>query len=306
MPSHRIADRLFQHAALVTLAGVLSCTSGGEAVRTEALTSLVESERAFARSATEMGVQEAFLAFLADDAVLFRPRVVKGKEWLTKQPPTPGQLSWEPRYADIAASADLGFTLGPWTYRPEGSDSVVARGYYFSVWRRGPDGVWKVVIDHGTTRAPPAAEGGLETASLTESTGVAKASIDREAARTELLRADFSFAAAVRKAGSAAALDRFVSAQTRLVRDGRPPALAASLNSLESAWPTPMFWEPLGGDVSNSGTFGFTFGEYETRDSTGDRPIEDGNYLRTWRRDGDGNWRILVDLMSAVTRYDTN
>lgn len=290
----------------MTLAGVLSCAGGGEDARTEALTSLVESERAFARSATEMGVQEAFLAFLADDAVLFRPRVVKGKEWLAKQPPIPGQLSWEPRYADVAESADLGFTLGPWTYRPEGGDSVVARGYYFSVWRRGPDGVWKVVVDHGTTSAPPAAESGLETGSVTESRGVAKGSIDRGAARTELLRADLSFAAAVGKAGSGDALDRFVSAQTRVVRDGRPPALAASLNSLESAWSTPMFWEVLGGDVSSSGTFGFTFGEYETRDSTGDRPIEDGNYLRTWRRDGDGNWKIVVDLVSAVTRYDTN
>ncbi len=306
MPIHRIADRLFQRAALVTLAGILSCTGGGQDARTEALNSLVESERAFARSATELGVQEAFLAFLADDAVLFRPRVVKGKEWLAKQPPTPGQLSWEPRYADVAESADLGFTLGPWTYRPEGADSVVARGYYFSVWRRGPDGVWKVVIDHGTTSAPPAAEGDVESASVTESRGAAKGSIDRGAVRTELLRADRSFAGAVGKAGSADRLDRFVSAQTRVVRDGRPPTLVASLNSLESAWPTPMFWEVLGGDVSNSGTFGFTFGEYETRDSTGDRPIEDGNYLRTWRRDGDGNWRIVVDLMSAVTRYDTN
>lgn len=41
---------------------------------------LAENERAFARMAAEKGKRTAFLAFVADDAILFRPTPVNGKK----------------------------------------------------------------------------------------------------------------------------------------------------------------------------------------------------------------------------------
>lgn len=302
MASLRSAARRLKQATILTLAAVLSCAEGREGSRAEALTSLIESERAFARSAAELGTRDAFLAYLADDAVLFRPRALNGKEWLSDQPPTPGLLSWEPLYADVAASGDLGFTMGPWVYGREPGDSA-ARGYYFSVWRKQPDGLWKVVIDHGTASGPPAAEWDSVTVESIRTDDEPTVPVDHSAARAELLEADRTFSAAVRTRRSAAgALDRFVSTRTRLLRERQPPLLVTSLGSLESAWPTPMSWEVLGGDVSSSGTFGYTYGEYEVRDSAGAEALEDGNYMRAWRKGGDGAWRVVVDLMSPVPR----
>lgn len=302
MPRLDSAARLLLHATILTQAGLLSCGQTGGGSRAEAIASLIEAERAFAQSAAELGTRDAFLAYLADDAVLFRPRALNGKRWLSDQPPTPGLLSWKPLYADIAASGDLGFTMGPWVYGREPGDSA-ARGYYFSVWRKQTDGVWKVVIDHGTQSGPPATEGAAATAESNTTNDEATSPVDRSAARAELMEADREFSAAARtRETGAEARHRFVTNRTRLLREQRPPLLVGSLSSLESVWPKLMSWEVLGGDVSSSGTFGYTYGEYEVRDSSGAEAIEDGNYLRTWRRGGDRSWRVVADLMTPVPR----
>ena len=45
-----------------------------------AVTTLAETERAFAKTCEEKGTREAFLAFIAEDGNLFRPTAVKGKQ----------------------------------------------------------------------------------------------------------------------------------------------------------------------------------------------------------------------------------
>jgi hypothetical protein len=77
---------------------------------------LVQSELAFSRLSSEKGIQAAFLANLAEDSILFRPRAVPGKKWVTDHP-TPGILIWEPAVAEISGTKDLGFTTWPYTYK---------------------------------------------------------------------------------------------------------------------------------------------------------------------------------------------
>ncbi|PYM05340.1 MAG: hypothetical protein DMD82_11400, partial [Candidatus Rokuibacteriota bacterium] len=51
----------------------------GAAPATDPLDSLVASERAFAAMSVQKGMRDAFLEFLADDAIIFRPLPVIGK-----------------------------------------------------------------------------------------------------------------------------------------------------------------------------------------------------------------------------------
>src|SRR5262245_66424460 len=81
---------------------------------TSELNSLVETERAFARLSIAKGTRDAFLANLSDASILFRPQAVLGKAWTEKSPASTSQLSWEPAFADLATTADLGYTTGPW------------------------------------------------------------------------------------------------------------------------------------------------------------------------------------------------
>ena len=60
-------------------------------------------------------------------------------------------LQWNPIYADVAASGDLGYTIGKWTRVVKDSTGapVTAHGTYLTVWRKQKDGSWKVVADTG-------------------------------------------------------------------------------------------------------------------------------------------------------------
>jgi ketosteroid isomerase-like protein len=104
------------------------------------LGSLVDSERAFARAAAELGTLTAFRTYLADDAVLFRPRALNAQQWLREAPDIPGLLSWEPVVADVSAAGDLGYTTGPWEYRQDPDGAVQSNGNYFTVWKKQTDG----------------------------------------------------------------------------------------------------------------------------------------------------------------------
>ena len=81
------------------------------------LQEMVQTEQAFSRMAAEKNTRDAFMAFIADDGLLFRPGRVNGKKWLQDiRPPSdkhPG-LAWQPAFAGMAAAGDLGFTTGPW------------------------------------------------------------------------------------------------------------------------------------------------------------------------------------------------
>src|SRR6266850_8508034 len=111
--------------------------------------SLVETEQAFARLSVARGTRDAFLANLSDDSILFRPQAVPGKSWTEKNPPPAAQLNWQPAFADIAKSGDLGYTTGPWEIRRTPQDAPSAFGHYVTVWRKQADGTWKIAIDIG-------------------------------------------------------------------------------------------------------------------------------------------------------------
>jgi uncharacterized protein (TIGR02246 family) len=61
-------------------------------------------------------------------------------------------LRWQPHTVEVAASGDLAYTIGDYqssTTLPDGSIARVA-GTYVSIWKRGEDGKWRVVVDSGT------------------------------------------------------------------------------------------------------------------------------------------------------------
>jgi len=60
------------------------------------LQSLIETELAFAQASKEKGMQHAFLIFLADDAIVFNPEPVKGKQLYAKKKNESELLNWKP------------------------------------------------------------------------------------------------------------------------------------------------------------------------------------------------------------------
>ncbi|HKP46872.1 MAG TPA: nuclear transport factor 2 family protein, partial [Pyrinomonadaceae bacterium] len=124
--------------------------------------SLVDAERAFARTSVEKGTRPAFMEFIADDGILFRPGAVKGKQWMIDHPapaPAPNKrpvLNWGPTFALVSRAGDLGYDFGPWEAKGDINDEKPgAFGHFITVWKRQADGNWKFVVDLGISHPGP-------------------------------------------------------------------------------------------------------------------------------------------------------
>ncbi|MBA2259919.1 MAG: DUF4440 domain-containing protein [Acidobacteria bacterium] len=139
-------------AGLVSAVLITAVVSGQDET-TPALEALAETERAFAKAATEQGIRDAFLEFFADDAVALVPEPASWKARLRAGPAVPfgeHELLWEPRVGDVAASGELGWLTGPSTFTNKKDRREPQYGNYLSVWRKQADGSWKVLLDIGT------------------------------------------------------------------------------------------------------------------------------------------------------------
>jgi ketosteroid isomerase-like protein len=270
--------------------------------RQAALDSLVAAEKAFAQMAAEKGTRDAFLAFLADDALVFQPDPMNGKEaWKARQP-SPAVLSWYPVHSEVSLAGDLGFNTGPFDYRPKPGEKPVVFGQFATIWARQADGFWKAVLDLGSaTPEPPS-----QVAPAISLTGPAKVEVtalpkvDMAAALTALLDADRAFSSATQEKGASVAYEPLLTDDVRLVRASRQPALGReAARALLAENPMPTTWEPLGGGVSRSGDLGYTYGFVKRHEDGPESAwINTSNYLRVWRKEKDGPWKLAFEVYS--------
>lgn len=57
-----------------------------------------------------------------------------------------------------------------------------------------------------------------------------------------------------------------------------------------------LTWEPQSGEVALSGDMGYTWGIYTITIDSDDPKSRQGKYLNVWKKDLDGNWRVLIDM----------
>jgi ketosteroid isomerase-like protein len=115
--------------------------------------SMMDADRAFSKLSQQQGMRSAFLAYLADDAVLLRPGnlPLEGGEALDliiQGNDTTDVLTWEPKNAQLSQSADIGYTYGLYSRKPANEDTIYY-GTYVTIWKRMADGKWKFILQSG-------------------------------------------------------------------------------------------------------------------------------------------------------------
>jgi len=116
---------------------------------------LFDLEARFAKDVLARG-GAAFADWFADDGVALgngaapligKVAIVKSAQWSPKD----YQLTWTPTDAMMGPSGDMGYTWGHFEGRSKDSNGnpVLTSGRYMTVWRKGADGSWKVVLDAG-------------------------------------------------------------------------------------------------------------------------------------------------------------
>lgn len=270
---------------------------------------VVEVERAFAQAARESGTRGAFLRFIDQEGVLFRPGPVPGVAALEAATdaapdddppgasasgdgaPLEGGLRWTPEVAAVSEDGALGFTSGPYRALDPGG-SVTGTGRYATVWARGESGEYRFVVDVGVPGPVP------EPFPDTLAVRRARVMTTRPvlAGRT-LIQADSALQATYRTpdAGSLGGL-AFPAGLRVLRRGGEPgrgPAafLAAALEVAERGG---LSWVVSGSGTSPDGTLGYVYGMAEALAG----PEGAGApFLRIWARGSDGAWQLLLDLL---------
>ena len=270
-----------------------------------ALKEMVETEQAFSKTAEVKNTRDAFMEFIADDGLLFRPNAVNGKKWMNEHPVPPSDkhplLAWQPVFAQMAAAGDLGFTTGPWEFKSDIKDANPAGyGHFVTLWKRQSDGKWRFVVDLGISH--PESGGPLKIWQVEASPRADSfKAVDVTKTQASLLRMDQSYSEEAVKNGVAKAFGTYAQLGARLYLPEKLPfvgrdSAVATLNQLKEK----VTYHPIAGDVSRSGDLGYTHGTYEkTGIEDPGKTVERGNYLRIWQKHGDA-WQVALDVTNPV------
>ena len=124
---------------------------------------LMDADKAWSETTNSA---EAFVSFFADGASVYPANapIQTGREaitaFVTQLMSMPGfSLEWTAKAAEVASSGDLGYTTGSanFTLNDPAGNPVTDTIKYVTVWRKAPDGSWKVVADIFNSDNPPPA-----------------------------------------------------------------------------------------------------------------------------------------------------
>ena len=268
------------------------------------LESLVSAEQAFARMALAKNTRDAFVANLAEDCVMFHPLPVNGYALYADRKPTAAKLAWEPAYAEVAGSADLGVTSGPWEFTPPPGQENAEKAYgqFFSIWKRKPGEAWKVALDFGITHARPdygVGEIPLEAGPDHRFARVPGAD-SADAGSLEVLEGEFSRMAHALNPGRAVVA--WTTADLRYLAEGNEPRLAEVARNAMTIMPAGATFHPLGSGIARTADLGYTYGVREdTPDAPGKAP-DSTAYVHVWRRLGGKDWKISLAVDQPIKR----
>lgn len=296
-----------QASPLVCLIVITTVCFGQPKPENPALSSLVDTERSFARTSLEIGNRAAFMKFFADDAVVFQPGPVRYKEAMKDVPPPANpretSLEWEPLYADVASSGDMGYTTGPsvWTDHSPAKRPPYY-GYYFSVWKKQSTGEWKVAFDIGIEQLGPYTGSRTFHAPAMVERKEPMPTSNPEEHVVSLMNVEREFLEVVQKEGAVNAIARYAGKEARVYRESQVPIVGSdSLRAYFSAKPYLSQWNPMFCDVALSGDMGYVYGGYEVAaPGAAPVPIENGFYLRVWKRDGTNTWKFVAEVTSPL------
>jgi len=262
----------------------------------EAGRAMVEAEKKFYQTGQEQGTRAAFLTFLADDGIVFRPGPVNGKEAWGKRAETGLDLVWEPTFAVMARSADFGYDTGPAKWRANRKEEkFTGHGHFISIWKKQKNGSWKVALDCGIENPEPA--GKPETLRIIAPEKEEAGKTDVAARQRALQDAQNGFAD-LAKLDFTKAFREFAGGEVRLYRNGSFPALGkdagAKLLGPEQAG---VAMEVMKGDISNSADLAYHYGKYS---DTRTQPAKTGHFFQIWQTDSAGSWKLVLDWQQAL------
>ena len=130
---------------------LISCTSK----QISDTKSLTDADRYYSALSAEKGRNAAFLEFFDSTGVMLSQHhfPIEGHAAISKQllnhSDTTYTLTWEPSFAKVAQSGELGYTYGIYKLTDRKTKKLLDEGTYTTFWQKNTKGEWKAVLDTG-------------------------------------------------------------------------------------------------------------------------------------------------------------
>jgi ketosteroid isomerase-like protein len=133
--------------------------------------------------------------------------------------------------------------------------------------------------------------------------GRVRARGERAGARAAIRDADLAFAKVTKERGVDGWVEYFADSGVQ-VTPGRNVVGRAAIRELMAAelgdTTHLLSWRPTSAEVSRSGDLGYTIGRWEWGARLGSgAPARRGTYVTIWRKQGDGTWKVVLDVGNA-------
>ena len=117
---------------------------------------LLDADRAFDRETAARGL-DGWMSWFAPDAHLNTPQgEVRGEANVRQHYSAmfarqDFSIRWKPFFAESSKDGTMGYTMGTAviSFKDDNGELRKRDGHYLTIWRRQPDGRWKVVTDMG-------------------------------------------------------------------------------------------------------------------------------------------------------------
>ncbi|MEP7075481.1 MAG: hypothetical protein ABI878_06690 [Acidobacteriota bacterium] len=253
---------------------------------------MLGSEKEFAEATSKKGIKDAFLEFLSDDAIVFRPNATNGKEfWKSYSDPIPMVLVRQSVDSDQSSNGMLGYTTGNWRLYPKGKSEEFGRyGEYATIWEKRDD-KYLATVDIITTHEK------LTTA-VTGAVSDERRTSDANKNGWSVADASMNFLrASMTKEGLAGAYKKFGSDNMRLLIENAPPLIGKKnvgrgmrqYKSIEFPQKVALF---------QAADMAYTWNSCQFANSN--EGPESGNCLQVWKFH-DKKWWIVLSVYARVT-----
>ncbi len=253
---------------------------------TAQIDSLISAERRFAKYALDVNTKEAFLKFMDTNAIVFNKGVIENavESWSNRKV-NPAKLIWEPAYAILSASKDIGITTGPWWYKQTMQDTVLAQGHFATVWHKTSAGEWKWIvdlgIDHDQKNSPVSNVNAIALTQLTKFSLDAKSLMHQ--AEANLIK-DYT-------ANGKQAFAKVADDNLWFNKNGAYPSYTlGELSTAVNNIPDGIEFKMAGSGISKEGDLGYVYGYASLNGKT-------ENYLRVWKRAG-RKWTLILQTLT--------
>ncbi len=114
---------------------------------------MIAAEIAFSTLSQQIGTRAALMQYIDSNGVLLRPNAMPmvgadAIDFISQANDANFKMVWQPKGGTVAASGELGYTFGVYSFSPQDKDTVIY-GNYVNVWKKQTDGTWKLLLDSG-------------------------------------------------------------------------------------------------------------------------------------------------------------